>query len=147
MGPKLLRIFWYSRNAPLPSQEAELRRLFGPNTSVNHYNPRREDRSTKAYDSIEDVIYQFRKVYKADEIVAVVPLTVIQELTESGIKPLYAEMQRIEVDQMIDPSRVELLVKNKRGNVTHGYNFKRFRRIVGVEIKYEDIVPVGKENV
>jgi len=111
------RIHWVSRHKPLESQLRELRRLFGEVDVI--YDPR-------TFASAEEIKERFEKA-RADEMVVVAPLSVIQRLTELGIKPLWAEMK------LVSPEEAEIEVAGRH------YKFERFRRIKGVKLEFEEI--------
>ena len=113
------KVYWLSRHQPLPSQLAELRRLFGEDVIV--------EQDPKPFDSVDDILSRFHQS-GADELLVVAPLSVISQLVQRGVKPLWAEME-----QVADLSRAETEAAGRY------YRFVRFRRIVGVEIKFEDL--------
>jgi len=114
------KIYWMSRHAPLASQIQELERLFGEVEILQDPKP---------FDSADEVVRRFHES-GADEIVIVAPLSVIAQLTQRGIKPLWAEMELVN-----DPSQAEVEAAGRY------YRFRRFRRIIGVEIRFEDLQP------
>jgi len=118
------KIYWMSRHAPLASQVRELERLFGAVEILQDPKP---------FDNADDVVRRFHES-GADEIVIVAPLSVIAQLTQRGIKPLWAEMELVD-----DPSQAEVEAAGRY------YRFKKFRRIVGVEIKFEDLTEGGEQ--
>jgi hypothetical protein len=117
----MMKILWLSRHRPLPAQIAELERLFG-HAEVT-IDP-------KPFSSAEEIVARFR-AGGYDEIVVVAPLSVIARLTEMGIRPLWAEMKQIPSPSP-DPSRE--VEANGRW-----YRFERFRRIVNVQIVFDDL--------
>jgi hypothetical protein len=117
----MMKILWLSRHKPLPAQIAELERLFG-RVAVT-IDP-------KPFSSAEEIMARFR-AGGYDEMVVVAPLSVIARLTEMGIKPLWAEMKQISGPGP-DPSRE--VEANGRW-----YRFERFRRIVNVQIVFDDL--------
>ena len=112
-----MKVVWFSRHRPLPSQLRELRRLFGEDVEViPDANP---------FASADDVVARFRQS-GATEIVVVAPLSVLAKLTERGLRPLWAEMESVR------PEEAEL-----RGAGRY-YRFRRFRRVRSVTVDYED---------
>ena len=111
------RILWLSRHDPLPSQIAELQRIFGAVEITKDPNP---------FDSAEDIVQRFRKG-GYDEMVVVAPLTVIAKLCELGIRPLYAEMKQVPREE----AEVEASGRY--------YRFVKFKRIVGVKVEFEEL--------
>jgi hypothetical protein len=113
------KVYWLSRHAPLPSQIAELRRLFGEDVVV--------EQDPRPFDSVDDILNRFRSS-GSDELLVVAPLSVIAQLVQRGVKPLWAEME-----QVGDPALAETEAAGRY------YRFIRFRRIAGIEIKFEDV--------
>ena len=112
------KILWLSRHEPLPVQVAELERLFGEVEIRQDVNP---------FKNAVEIKQRFEHG-GYDDLVVVAPLWVIFHLTELGIQPLWADMQ-------------EVLLGEKFHLTFNGrfYFFNRFKRIVGVEIKFQDI--------
>lgn len=111
------RILWLSRHKPLPSQIRELKRLFGEVEVVQDPNP---------FSSAEEIKKRFEEG-GYDDLVVVAPLSVIQRLTQLGIKPLWAEMRQVPVEE------AEVVATGR------GYRFERFRRIRAVKIEFEEL--------
>jgi len=119
-----MKIYWVSRHDPLPAQRRELERLFGPGVEVQQ-DPR-------PFSNAEDIAARV-KAAGADEVVVVAPLSVIQRLTELGIRPLWAEMEAIPAKGDLDPEWETDAPGGRR------YRFRRFRRIVGVKVEFEEV--------
>ena len=117
-------ILWVSRHRPLPCQLRELHRLFGSVALVLDPNP---------FSSAEDIMRRAQE-WKADEAVVVAPLSVIQRLTELGLRPLWGEMGQIPLKGPLNPD-CETEVKGRR------YRFVRFRRVKAVRIEFEELEP------
>jgi hypothetical protein len=115
-----IKILWLSRHMPFTKQINELRRLFGDDVEIYH--------DPHTFCDAFDIIRRF-KAGGYNEIVLVAPLSVIMHVVQLGVKPLWAEMQTCE--------------KNEADVCTNGryYKFIRFRRIVAINIQYEDITP------
>jgi len=108
------RILWLSRHPPLNSQIKELKRIFGDiDLTID----------PKPFSDARDIA---KRAKDYDEIVVVAPLSVIRQLITLSIKPLWAEMERVD-------SNGEVYVNGRH------YNFIRFRRIVDIKIVYEDL--------
>ena len=114
-----MKILWLSRHNPLPVQVAELRRLFGESVEI------RQD--VCSFQNAEEVVRRFREG-GYDDLVVVAPLWVILRLTELGIKPLWAEM-----DQVGNRQEAHLSYGGRH------YRFSRFRRIIAVEVVFEEL--------
>jgi len=108
------RILWLSRHKPLPSQIRELERLFGEVEVVQDPNP---------FSSADEIKQRFVSG-GYDDIVVVAPLSVIQRLTELGVKPLWAEME------VCSPEEAEVWASGRP------YKFKCFKRIMAINIIY-----------
>ncbi len=119
----IVRILWISRHPPLAAQLATLRQLYGPDASVIQ-DPR-------PFDSAEDICERFQGGGYQDCVV-VAPLSVLQRLVDLGLRPLWAEMQR--VDALRDPTR-ETLVGNRV------YRFTHFRRVRAVRLELDEARP------
>ncbi|HNU76171.1 MAG TPA: hypothetical protein PKL88_00440 [bacterium] len=112
------KILWLSRHEPLPFQAAELERLFGEVEIRQDVNP---------FKNAEEIKQRFERG-GYDDLVVVAPLWVIFYLTELGVYPLWADMQEVSFGEKFH------LTFNGRF-----YLFNRFKRIVGIEIKFQDI--------
>ena len=112
------KILWLSRHFPLPSQIKELNRIFGETVDVT-VDP-------DPFSNAEDIVNRF-KIGNFDDIVVVAPLSVIQRLTELGIKPLWAEMKRVSKEE------AETEVSGRY------YRFIKFKRIKGIKIEFEEL--------
>jgi len=118
-------ILWLSRHPPLPKQIAELDRIFwnpddGNPSIVIHRGPVRD---------AEHVLNLLSET-KADEVVAVLPLTIIQRLTRIGVRPIWAEMELVG-----DPAKADYVDPGSK----RAYRFKEFRRIKSVRIEFEPL--------
>ena len=111
------KILWLSRHKPLPSQIAELNRVFGDIELVIDSNP---------FSNAIDIAKRFRDG-GYDEMVVVAPLSVISHLTNMGIKPLWAEMKQCPVEE------AETEVSGRY------YRFIEFKRIKGIKIEFEEL--------
>lgn len=117
-----MHIYWVSRHEPLPAQIEELERLYGKTVQI-HQDPR-------PFSDAYDILHRYNTVPKPREMVVVAPLTVISILLERGLKPLWAEMER--VDNLTDPSREVA----HNGRVSR---FLRFRRIIRCGLEFEEV--------
>jgi hypothetical protein len=122
-------IAWFSRHAPVPSQLAELRRIYGPDVEV------RVD--ARPFGDAADIAQRFRGS-GATEMVVVAPLSVISALVDRGIRPLWAEMEQVPCD---DP-RAEVRPAGRRyqhSGEERCYRFICFRRITAVKLEMEEL--------
>jgi hypothetical protein len=110
---------WQSQHDPLPSQLAALKQLFNEVEVIK--NP-------LAFSSAEEIQKRFREG-SFDDIVVVAPLSVIARLVDLGIKPLWAEMDQVPLNQAEVTAKVR------------GYRFNRFRRIKALHFEFEEIAP------
>jgi hypothetical protein len=120
-------ILWLSRHEPLPAQIAALRRLFGQDVEVR-VDPR-------VYVNAEEVARRFGAIPKPRELVFVGPISVLQHLCQSGMRPLWAQMETTAPRGPLDPSREVDLSSTRRAR------FVKFLRVVGVEIQFEEVEP------
>lgn len=113
-----MKIVWFSRHKPIQKQVDELKRLFGENIELAiDPNP---------FSTADDVIERFKR-NKAQEMVIVAPLSVIDAITKRGIKPLYAEMKPVQSDDF------DVEVNGRK------FVFERFVRIKGIVIEKEEV--------
>jgi hypothetical protein len=111
------KILWLSRHQPLAVQIAELERMFGRIDVRQDVNP---------FNNAQEIKQRFERG-GYDDLVVVAPLWLILKLTEFGIKPLWAEMLPVG--------------KTEEYHICYNgrfYFFNRFRRIIRVEVVFED---------
>ncbi|MEM4407799.1 MAG: hypothetical protein QXI19_03550 [Candidatus Caldarchaeum sp.] len=113
-------ILWLSRHQPLPAQVDALR---------NHYGEVMLFQDASPFASAEEILERYRRG-GYDDCVVVAPLSVLQRLVELGLRPLWAEMEKVEKYQ--NPA-TDTIVGDRV------FRFKRFRRVVGMKIEYEDL--------
>ncbi|MEM4976419.1 MAG: hypothetical protein QXT64_03735 [Desulfurococcaceae archaeon] len=80
------RILWISRHPPLPKEVEELERIFGKVQILQYASGVRD----------ADHVIRLIKQYGADEVVTILPLSIIMRLTERGIHPLWPECVQVE---------------------------------------------------
>ena len=129
-------IVWMSRHAPLPSQIAELERLFPGHTLVIEKRP---------FSSAKQIMQRFHEA-GANEMVTVAPWSVIRELIKLGIKPIYAEMKQVPA------AEGETTVVVGRSKKKRYYKFLRFAYCTDVSLTLIPIEPpfrkiTGKQTV
>ncbi|MBO3801787.1 MAG: hypothetical protein JTT12_05665 [Candidatus Brockarchaeota archaeon] len=127
------RILWVSRHPVLASQLKALKELFG-DVSVDILFQRSNAQYLIQYLSAEDIVASMKEG-EYDEVVVVAPLSVIAKLCELGVKPLWAEMEQV------PPEQAETEANGRY------YRFKRFRRIKGIKIEFEDFGEKTDEKV
>lgn len=112
-------ILWISRHPILPKQKQELRRIFG------------ECEVWQFKNKVRDIAHIFELIQKskADEVVTVLPLSIIMQLVERGIKPLYAVMKST------NPEDADYIDEG----TGRAYKFTKFVRIVKFEMVTEDL--------
>lgn len=114
----MVKIVWFSRHPALPSQITELRRLYGADVQIiTDPNP---------FGSARDIMERFRCA-GGDEMVVVAPLSVLGRLCDLGIKPLWADMEQVPVEE------AEVVA------VRRGYRFIRFRRVKRLVLEFEEV--------
>ena len=113
MGNTHKHVYWCSRHTVTVEQWQELRRLFGCDVGVTV--------DTDSFTNVANLAHRYR-MSGADELVLVAPLGMVERLVrETGIKPLWCD-------------------GDGRGSE---YRFKGFRRLAGVEMKFEEIERAG----
>ncbi|MEM2365661.1 MAG: hypothetical protein QXL06_01830 [Nitrososphaerota archaeon] len=114
------RILWISRHQPVERQKQELKRIFGDCEILQYRNMVRD----------ADHVVELMTKSGADEIVTVLPMSIIMRLVEEkGIKPIYAVMETTEPEDA--------------DYIDHGsgraYKFKKFVRIKEFKIVTEEL--------
>lgn len=115
-------VVWFSRHQPTKRQMAELRRLFGDEVRV--------ETDPLPFSSAEEVAARFR-AKRADDLVVVAPMTVLDALCKQGLRPLWAQMEECA------PSHPECEVSARE----RSYRFVEFRRVVRLELITEAVEP------
>jgi len=123
---KRFRILWISRHPILKSQENELKRLFGE-VEIIWWN--------KSVINVGHVL-DLMKYNKADEVVAVLPLSIIQYLVKEGVYPLFSEMEYVGDKNSDVPAEY---IDERTGRK---YRFKQFVRIKDIIIVKEPVEPI-----
>lgn len=119
-----VRILWISRHPPLPRQVEELKRIFGEFELVQY----------AGFVKDADHVVELMKLYHADEVVTIIPMTIIYHLVnEKRVYPVFPKMERLPNDSLeydyVDPGS------------GRKYRFVKFVRIRGFEIVEEDLEP------
>lgn len=107
-----MRVIWFSRHNPLPSQVSELRRVFGNDTEV--IIERRP-----FYDAWQ--VSQMFTAVCGDEMVIVAPIQVLHDLVVLCYKPIVCIME----------------ADGKTRGGTRSYEFKGFKRIKTLSMETE----------
>lgn len=113
------RVLWISRHPPIPKEIEALERAFGK-VQIFQYAGFVRD---------ADHVIQLIKQYRADEVVTILPLSIIMRLCERGVRPLWPECVQAEGDDydFIDE------------NSGRKYKFVRFVRVKGVRLDTEPL--------
>ncbi len=109
---------WFSRHPALPSQVAELKRLFGGDVEIVS--------DPEPFSTADDVVRRF-KGSGAQEMVIVAPMSVIGAICSRGLRPLWAEMS------VVSAKDAEVVAAGR------GYRFIRFRRVKRLVLQFEEI--------
>lgn len=117
-----MRILWISRHVPLPKQLSELKRIFG-DFELFQYSGFVRDAGH---------IIELKHLYNADEIVLVVPMTIIYHLVKAhNIYPIFPKMKSVETNtssyDYCDPE------------TGRKYVFEKFVRIKDIKIEEEEL--------
>lgn len=126
----MTRILWLSRHDPLPSQEAALRSLFGADMQIV-----RDARLQRLVGDAPALAEQIRRA-GCDEFVIVAPLSIIAVLVDQGLRPLWAEMERVPPD---DPRAEVRMPGHGTSAAPRCFRFDRFRRITGVQLEFNEL--------
>ncbi|MEM4592326.1 MAG: hypothetical protein QW196_02895 [Sulfolobales archaeon] len=113
------RILWISRHPPLPKEVEALERAFGKVQILQYAGFVRD----------VDHVIQLIKQYRADEVVTILPLSIIMRLCERGIKPLFPECIQVEGEDYD-------FVDEGSGRK---YKFIRFVRVKAVKLETEPV--------
>jgi len=135
-----LFVLWVSRHPPLPTQIAELKRKLGNDIIIT--------RLEGHIPSAEFVIERAKEI-NARVIVPVLPLSFIAHLVplakQHKILVLWAQMDTVGTFDSEEQARICLMEKPEartmvsyRDGITRVYEFKDFRRIIGVKIETEE---------
>ena len=131
-----MKVLWLSRHYPLPAQERELKRIYGPDTQIIvHPQP---------IPTAEHAI-QLARSLQCEVIVPVLPLSFIMRLVEAAKKEkitlLWAQMKELHVCDESCPADPDCEVKlpNYTGVEYRHLRFVGFKIIEGVELKLRDI--------
>lgn len=111
------KIIWFSRHEPLESQITELKRLFGEETEIIQ--------DPKPFSSAEEVVKRYKEM-NGDDMVVVAPLSVLGRLCQLGIKPLWADMEVVGLEE------AEVIAAGR------GYKFKEFKRVKKLVLEFEN---------
>jgi len=114
------RVLWISRHPPLPREVEALERAFGKVQILQYAG------FVKDADHVVRLIHQ----YKADEVVTILPLSIVMRLCEKGVRPLWPECVQMKDGEDYD------FVDEGSGRK---YRFVRFIRVRGVRIDGEPI--------
>jgi len=117
----MARILWLSRHEPLPRQIEALRQLYGDRVEVVQ--------DVSPFRGADDIAERIRRG-GYDDVLVVAPLSVIHQLTQRGIYPLWAEMERV------DDPRLAEVVEGERM-----YRFVALRRIRELRLVFEEAHP------
>lgn len=126
------RVLWVSRHRPLKAQVEALRRAFGEVEISIH------DEQVKDVDHLLGLIRRHR----ADEVVCVLPVSIIMRLVERGWRPLWSEMELLHRDcegYGCPEYGADSDVIMESPSVTRHYRFREFRRILRFEMVTEPI--------
>ncbi|MEM0377173.1 MAG: hypothetical protein QXI90_05320 [Thermofilum sp.] len=118
---KPVRVLWVSRHPPCSAEKEELRRVFGESVMVIHYSSRVRDAQH---------VLQLKEMFGADEVVVILPPTIVKRLCEIGLHPIIPE-----VEQVDDSGDFDFEDKG------HRYRFRRFVRVEKVEVRAVPLEP------
>ena len=120
------RVIWFSADTePAPAQVRELRRLY-PRCEIITVLDR--------FNSVDGIIDKYNEL-EGDEIVAVLPLTMIRAITQRGYPIIWTMME-----QVYGPHEDWDIVSEKHGRVKK-YRFDGFLKLRKVRMVFEKIDP------
>jgi hypothetical protein len=124
------RIIWFSeRHAPAPVQVRELDRLFPGCTII---------RVTNTWGSVDALIDKYNEL-QGDEMVAVLPLSIVRLLTMRGQSILWSFMTQTQDDDYD-------IVDSTNGRMRR-YKFECFKRLKKVKMMFEEINPESESEI
>ncbi len=106
-----MNILWLSRHEPTQKQKAELRKIFGKKVKTHQ---------VAATISKGEEVQALMRLHNCREVVTVLPITLLEQVTTLGVKPIRAVMER----------RFDA-----KGNVQ--FHFSHFERVEHVEVAAE----------
>ena len=118
-----MRILWLSRHVPQEAQVAALRERFGDIEIVRraitlHNNPR------AGADEVERLLAEVGAI----EMVGVLPIPHLAEVTQRGIHPIRAIMTRTPTGSVLP-----------NGEIEYNFDFERFERVIKIEVVTEKL--------
>ena len=123
------KICWFgNRHAPLPLQVAELNRLF----------PGYEIIIERSYFHTTKALIQRYHDLECDEMVALIPMHMLMDLTSHGYRPIYSVMKKVAEGEEYDATDV----KSRSPKVIH-YKFVEFVRLMSIEMKTQKLKPLA----
>lgn len=121
----MYRIIWLSRHEPLPAQVAELKSAFGEVDIVQE---------SRTWTDVEDIVNMLNTI-KYDDIVVVLPESIIRKLIDRNIKPLRAVMQQLPPGEPFNKD-TDVMVNGRH------YRFMEFRRVLRYEFITAPLKPM-----
>jgi hypothetical protein len=124
------RILWISKHKPLQRQVNELKRIFGNNVEIIVHDYKVKDANH---------VFKLIKKFNADEVVTILPLSIIQRICEMGIKPLWSEMEFLHVCDYFNCNDFKNESDYYDISSKRHFRFKKFYRIKEVKMVLEEI--------
>ncbi|MBI2589712.1 hypothetical protein HYW32_01655 [Candidatus Berkelbacteria bacterium] len=113
------RILWISRHGMNPVQLGALRRLFGADVRV--------ERDSRPFDNAETIVRRVREG-GYDDVITVVPLSVLARMVDLGLRPLWSEAEIV-----AHPEESDWEVNGRY------YRFVRFRRVRRLVLEFDEL--------
>lgn len=120
------RILWVSRHSMHGIQYPALRRVFGENVRVV------ED--VWPFDSAEKIVERYRR-NGYDDMIVVVPLSVLAKIVELGVYPLWSQAEIVS-----DVRQADWSVKDRH------YRFVEFRRVRKLVLEFDSLGEPAKRK-
>lgn len=118
-----MRILWISRHSPTDRQVAVLREKFGDVEIIQRDVTLNNDPRKGA----EEVLALMRETH-ADDVVGVLPVPHLAELTRMGVRPIRAVMSRTPTGNVLP-----------NGEREYRFDFEHFERVLEVSVKTEPL--------
>ncbi len=119
----MVKILWLSRHTPQPAQVAALEERFG-DVEIIQRSVTLDNNPRIGADEVERMLAEI----DADEMMSVLPIAHVAELTRRGIQPIRAAMIRMPTGNTLP-----------NGEIEYRFDFARFEREVKVEILSEPL--------
>lgn len=119
-----MKILWLSRHIPQEKQVEALKEKFGNDIKIVQKSISLNNNPYLGANEVEELLQEIGAI----EMVGVLPIAHVAQLTKRNIKPIRAIMTRTPTGKMLD-----------NGEIEYEFVFEKFERILKVEIVSEDL--------